>query len=71
MYQVEGSGDQVVKVSACQPCGRGFETLHRVTTVITPHYDTSTGWLQEVDSIVIYILSCEILFRNRAKICLN
>ena len=30
-------------------------------------YDTSTGWFKEADWIVI-CLSCDNLFRNRAKI---
>ena len=53
------------KVSASQPRDRGFDRH-------TGHdhdfsYDTSTGWLQKVDSRVIKI-SCKNVLYNRAKI---
>ena len=52
--QVWSSG-QVVKVSACPPRSCRFEPYKEVTTTILHyHYDTSTGWFQEVKSKVSF-----------------
>ena len=46
------------KVSASQHRDRGFESHSGTTHDHDSSYDTSTGWFQEADSIVIEI-SCE------------
>ena len=66
-YSSRGTVAECIKMSVSQPRGRRLEPY---LSQYDSSYDTSTGWLQEADSRMIY-LSYENMFHNRSKICLS